>query len=74
MQAVDAHVEDVAAAVGEADGLLHLPVHLNLVESAELPDAVVDVHHKVPHFERHQFFDGQRFFVLPKPSLRRKRW
>ena len=69
MQAVDAHVEYVPAAVGEADGLLHLPVDFDFVESAELSDAMVNVDHKVPHFQRHQLLDGERFLVLAEPFL-----
>ena len=69
VQAVDAHVEHVPAAVGEADGLLHLSVDFDFVESAEFPDAVVDVDHKIAHFQRHQLLDGERFFVLPEPFL-----
>ena len=69
MKAVDADVQHVAPTVGEADGLLHFPVDLNLVQAAELADAVVDVHHVVANFQRHQFLDRERFFVLAEPFL-----
>ena len=69
VQTMDAHVEHVPAAVGEANGLLHLPVDFNFVKSAELADAVVDVDHEVAHFERHQFLDGQGLLVLAEAFL-----
>ena len=69
MQAVNADVEDVASAVRQPDGFLHFAIDLHLVQAAKLPDAVVDVHHKITHFQRHQFLDGERLFVLPEPFL-----
>ena len=67
MEAVDADVEHVASTVSEPDGLLHFSVDFNFVKAAELADAMVDVDHVVAHLQRHQFFDGEGFFVFPEP-------
>ena len=67
VEAVDADVEHVASTVSEPDGLLHFSVDFNFVKAAELADAMVDVDHVVAHLQRHQFFDGEGFFVFPEP-------
>ena len=39
------------------------------MQAAELADAVVDVHHVVADFQRHQFLDRECFFVLAESFL-----
>ena len=66
MQRVNAHIEDVAPFVFEADGLLLLAPDIDLLEATKLTDAVVNVDHKIARLQAHQFLDGQCLFVLFK--------
>ena len=60
---MDAHIQDVAVLVLEADGLLLLAVDVQLLQAAELADAVVDVHHVVARLEQGEFLERERFLV-----------
>ena len=69
VERMDAHVEDVASAVLEADGLLLLAADVHLLQATELADAVVDVHHEVARLEAHELLDGQGLLVLLEAIL-----
>ena len=69
MERMDAHIQDVAPLVFEADGLLLLAPDVDLLQAAEFTDAVVDVHHKITRLQAHELLDGQRLLVLLEAVL-----
>ena len=66
---MDVDVQDVASAVAQANGLLLLPVDVDFLQSSELPDAVVDVHHVVARLKSGEFLEGQGLLALLEAFL-----
>ena len=69
VQAVDAHVQDVLVAVQQPDGLLLLPVHVQLFQPAEHADAVIDVHHEIAGLQLGELLEGERLAVAAEALL-----
>ena len=57
MQGMDVDVQDVASSVAQANRFLFLAV--DFLQTSELPDAVVDVHHVVARLKGGELLQGQ---------------
>ena len=61
---MDVDVQDVASPVAQANRFLFLAVDVDFLQTSELPDAVVDVHHVVARLKGGELLEGQGLFAL----------
>ena len=61
---MDVDVQDVASAVAQANRFLFLSVDVDFLQTSELPDSVVDVHHVVARLKGRELLEGQGLLAL----------
>ena len=69
VQAMDAHVQDVVVAVLQADRLLLAAAGVDGLQSAEHPDAMVDMHDEVAGLQLRELLQCERLRVLAEALL-----
>ena len=58
---MDADIQCILVLINEFNGLLLPAIQVNFLESPELPDTMIDMHHIVPWLQTGQLPDGQAF-------------
>src|SRR5690606_15248159 len=62
VERVDADVQNIAVTIDQFDGLLLFALHIDFLQSAKLPDTMVDMGDIIPDFQFVEFLQGDGLF------------